>query len=85
MIKLDKYALLIIEKGINLQSGQKLLIRSIVDNADFVRTLSELAWKRGDKDVMVRWVDEKITRQRYLYGDSDIFGIENIKTTILNH
>jgi len=74
--KIDKYATLAVEKGVNIQKNQKLFIRSSVDNADFARTLAELAWKKEAKDVIVQWFDEKITRQRYLYGDSDIFGIE---------
>jgi len=35
-----------------------------------------LAWKKGAKDVIIQWFDEKINRQRYLYGDIDILGIE---------
>ncbi|MCL1935365.1 MAG: aminopeptidase [Defluviitaleaceae bacterium] len=77
MDKLNKYSILALEKGVNIKKSQKLLIRSSVDNADFVRTLTELAWKRGAKDVMVQWFDDKINRKRYLYGDSDIFGIES--------
>ncbi|MCL1935153.1 MAG: aminopeptidase [Defluviitaleaceae bacterium] len=77
MTKIVKYSLLAIEKGINIQKGQKLLIRSSVDNANFVRTLSELAWKKGAKDVIIQWFDEQINRQRYLYGEIDIFGVKN--------
>ena len=74
MTKFEKYAYLAIKKGINLQKGQKLFIRSSVDNTEFVRNLAEIAWKNGAKDVMVQWSDEKLSRLRFLHGDDDILG-----------
>ena len=78
MNKIEKYARLAIEKGMNIQKGQNLLIRASVDNVDFARLLSKVAWKNGVRGVMVQWNDEKLSRERFLYGDIDIFGQENI-------
>ncbi|MCL2611185.1 MAG: aminopeptidase [Defluviitaleaceae bacterium] len=75
MTKQEKYAKLAIQKGVNLQKGQKLLIRSQVDSADFARTLAKMAWEAGAKDVLIHWLDEKADRLRYLSGDDDIFGV----------
>ncbi|MCL1925367.1 MAG: aminopeptidase [Defluviitaleaceae bacterium] len=77
MTKIEKYARLAIEKGVNLQEGQKLLIRSDVESAYFARTLAKIAWEKGAKDVMIRWQDERFDRDRYLGGSDDIFGIDN--------
>jgi len=74
--KIKKYARLAVEKGVNIQQGQKLFITSSVDTVEFTRMIVKVAWERGAKDVIVRWTDEKVSRERFLHGDEDIFGIE---------
>ncbi|MCL1934900.1 MAG: aminopeptidase, partial [Defluviitaleaceae bacterium] len=75
MTNLEKYAFLAVEKGVNLQKNQKLLIRSDVVNSDFVEMIAKISWEKGAKDVMVQWRNEKLSRLRFLNGEDDIFGI----------
>ena len=70
---LRQYARLAVRMGVNLQKGQKLLIRSCVDCAPFVRILNEEAYAAGASDVIVVWSDAAITRERYLSADDKVF------------
>ena len=70
---LREYANLAVRMGVNLQKGQKLVIRAGVDSAPFVRMVTEAAYRVGARDVIVWWGDEGIARQRYLFADSDVF------------
>ena len=70
---LREYARLAVRMGVNLQKGQKLVIRAEVDAAPFVRLLGEEAYAAGAPDVIVHWSDEKTTRQRYLHADDAVF------------
>ena len=70
---LREYARLAVRMGVNLQKGQKLVIRAGVDSAPFVRMITEEAYAVGARDVIVHWSDEKIARERYLHADDDLF------------
>lgn len=70
---LNKYARLIVRKGINLQKNQTLVIRCPIDQAAFARLITEEAYEAGARDVIVRWSDEFITRQHYLNAADEVF------------
>ena len=70
---LREYARLAVRRGVNLQKGQKLVIRAGVDSAPFVRLLTGEAYAVGARDVIVWWSDERIARERYLHADADVF------------
>ncbi|MBR4769308.1 MAG: aminopeptidase, partial [Clostridia bacterium] len=70
---LREYARLGVRTGVNLQKGQKLVIRAGVDSAPFVRLVTEEAYAVGARDVLVYWTDQKIARERYLHADNDLF------------
>ena len=72
-VKLKKYARLLIETGLNLQKGQTLVISAPVDCASFVRLCASAAYDLGCREVVTRWVDDFLTREKYLRGDSAIF------------
>jgi aminopeptidase len=76
MQKLKKYIELIVGVGINLQPGQKLLIRCPVDLAYFARLAMEEAYKRGAEDVLIIWNDEISARINYLMAPDSNFGRE---------
>lgn len=71
--KLNKYAKLLIKKGLNVQKGQPVVIVAPVDCAPFVRLCASAAYDQGCREVVVRWVDDFLTRERYLRGDEPIF------------
>lgn len=69
--KLNKYAKLTIEVGVNLQKGQMLVINSPVDCKEFTRMLVQNAYQAGASDVMVRWNDDIIGKYFYEYASMD--------------
>ena len=70
---LEKYAKLVVNKGVNIQPGQKLMIRSGVDQAFFARVLAQAAWDAGAADVFINYNDEKADRIKFLSAPDDYF------------
>ena len=70
---MNKYAELIVKKGVNLQKGQKLVVTADVECASLVKAIAKEAYKAGAQDVIAHYVDEDITRLRYEHNDVDYF------------
>ncbi len=62
--KLNNYARLIIEKGINA-NDRPLVIRCAVERADFARLLVKYAYEKGCSEVIMEWNDDAINRMYY--------------------
>ncbi len=60
--KLEKYAKLAVEVGVNIQKDQTLVINATLDGQDFVRLVVRKAYEAGAKDVIVNWSDDAVTR-----------------------
>lgn len=73
--KLVKYWKLIINSGLNIHKGQKLLISAPVECAEHVRMAAEEAYDAGAKQVIVQWADDKLTRLDFLRADDSIFDV----------
>lgn len=72
--KLKKYADLIVHVGLNLQPGQRLVIRNAAhEAAPLVRLIAASAYKRGARYVDVQWRDEQLILTRYKYAPRDSF------------
>ena len=72
--KLEKYAELIVKVGLNLQPGQRILIRALsLDVAPLVRKVTACAYQHGSRLVSVQWVDEHLERIRYQFAPHDSF------------
>lgn len=71
--KLDKYAKLCVEVGINIQKNQPLVINAPVEGAEFVRLVAKHAYELGAKQVHVNWNDEVLTRLRYENAPMEVF------------
>jgi aminopeptidase len=63
--KLDKYAELAVKIGVNIQSGQTLVINAPLSSAEFTRKVAHKAYDAGAKLVHVEWHDEELTRIRF--------------------
>lgn len=74
--ELEKYAKLIVTKGVNIQKGQELVITCPVDCAEFARIISKQAYIVGAKEVVILWGDEKSTKITFEHGEDEIF--ENV-------
>lgn len=71
--KLDKYASLAVEVGVNVQPGQTLVVGAPVTAADFVRKIVKRAYEAGAKHVLVDWNDDQITRLQYELAPDEAF------------
>ena len=73
--RLAAYAELMVRVGVNLQPGQKLLIRASIEAAPVVRKAVEIAYKLGSPLVEVIWNDDAVTRARFLHGPPGSFSM----------
>ena len=71
--KLNEYAEVIIQVGVNLQRGQTLVLSCPVECADFGRLIAQEAYEAGAREVVMRWGDDRLTRMKYLQADDEIF------------
>ena len=71
--KLQEYARLLIEVGLNVQKGQDLVISSPVECASFARMCAKAAYAAGCREVVMRWRDDVLTRERYLHAADEVF------------
>ena len=68
---LQKYADVTVHVGLNLRKGQRLMVRALLDDAPFVRKVTESAYKAGARFVDVLWIDERLTRIRFEHADPE--------------
>ncbi len=71
--QLPLYARVLLEKGINLQKGQILVINAPVEASPFASLLAEEAYKGGAAQVVFNWYCNATTRLRYQYETQDKF------------
>jgi aminopeptidase len=72
---LEKYAEVVMRIGLNVQPGQRVWMRAWVENVDFVRVLTEHAYKAGASFVDVLWDDEQSRLIRFENAPKDSFGL----------
>ncbi|EHJ56562.1 hypothetical protein HMPREF9318_00704 [Streptococcus urinalis FB127-CNA-2] len=68
---LEKYADLLIKKGVNIQKGHTLLLTISVEHYDFARLITKKAYESGAAEVVVDYIDDSITKDKLLYADHD--------------
>lgn len=73
--RLDAYAELLVRVGVNVQSGQKLIVRTSTAAVQLTRKVVELAYQAGSPYVEVLWTDDGVTRSRFAHGPDGSFGI----------
>lgn len=71
--KLNEYARLLVEVGLNVQPGQTPCIDSSVDYAPLTRLCVSACYGRGARDVVVEYMDDFTVRERLLRADSAVF------------
>ncbi|MGH4120499.1 aminopeptidase [Clostridium sp.] len=70
---LEKYALLLVKAGINIQKNQILVINAPIECAAFVRIASRIAYIEGARDVVVNWRDELSAKIRFMNAPEEVF------------
>ena len=62
---LAKYADLIIHKGLSVKKDDYVQINADIEIAPLVRLLTKSAYQAGAKEVVIKWVDDDITRLNF--------------------
>lgn len=70
---LRKYAELAVKSGVNIQKGQKLVINTPIECAEFSRLIADIAYEAGAKDVVMNWSDEKFSKIRFMKAPDEVF------------
>ena len=73
--RIDAYADLLLKVGVNLQPGQKLILRTTTAAVDLTRAVVARAYDMGSPYVEVIWSDDGVTRARFMRAPEDSFGI----------
>ncbi|MBR4212093.1 MAG: aminopeptidase [Oscillibacter sp.] len=71
--RLQEYARLLVRVGLDVRREQRLVISAPVECAYFARMCAREAYEAGCKEVVTNWVDDDMTRMKYLYADDTIF------------
>lgn len=71
--KLGKYADVIVQVGLNVQPGQKVMILAHLESADLTREVVARAYRAGARLVDVLWDDEYLTLVRLQNAPPDSF------------
>ncbi|MCZ4148883.1 aminopeptidase, partial [Escherichia coli] len=74
--KLQQYAALAVQVGVNVHQGQTLVVNAPISAAYFVRLIVKEAYNVGAKLVKVNWSDETVTRIHYDLAPDEAFSIE---------
>lgn len=70
---LEKYAELAVKIAVNIQPGQALWISAPIHQPEFVRLVTEQAYKAGAKLVHIEWQDEISTQIKYRLAPDEAF------------
>jgi aminopeptidase len=71
--KIRDYAKMLLICGINLEKDQELIISATTEIDYFCEILTEEAYQIGAKNVEVLYFDDKITKLRYQYANTDTY------------
>lgn len=69
---IQKYAKLVLQKGVNLQKGQPVLINAPLEGANFAKAIVREAYEMGAKDVHVNWSDDELTLLKYKHATKEV-------------
>ena len=72
--RLNRYARLAIEVGVNLQPGQNVMIDGAVEHALLARSIARAAYAAGARHVDVRYVDPYVSQAQVQLGPDETLG-----------
>lgn len=70
---LTNYAILAVEVGMNVQEGQKVIIRAPIESVELVRKVTDHAYKRGASVVTTLYDDDYTILSKYKNGNDSSF------------
>lgn len=68
---LKNYAKLIAKTGVNVKSGQDVIIRAELDQPEFVAYVAEECYRAGARNVRVEWSHQPVSKLHALYQSED--------------
>ena len=71
---LEDYADLAVRVGVNLQPGQRLMVRAPIETAPLVQKIAKCAYKAGSPLVSVLYNDDELSLTRFKYAPKGSFG-----------
>jgi aminopeptidase len=71
---LRSYAQLVVRTGVNLASGQELIVEAQLDHAPLVRAITAEAYEAGARFVDVNYSDPYVRRARAALSPDDVLG-----------
>ncbi len=69
--RIENFAKLAVEFGVNVQKGEDVLITSPVESPELCRFIAKAAYEKGARNVAIDWKDDSITRLTYEYQDQE--------------
>src|SRR5699024_7992062 len=88
---LQKYAKLLVAKGLNVQPNDWVKVTISVDQAPLARLITKEAYDLGAEKVIIKWSDDEITKQHYMHQPEEVltnipkYEIEESEDHVLNH
>lgn len=71
---IEAYATLVVRVGVNVQLGQRLVIRGAVEHAPVARAITAAAYRAGASHVSVDYTDPVLTRAAVDHGPAESLG-----------
>jgi aminopeptidase len=72
--RLEQYARLTVQVGVNVQPGQTLAVNALLEHAPFVRAIAREAYVAGAKYVDVLYTDQHVRRAHIALADDELLG-----------
>src|SRR5699024_3856964 len=68
----ERYADLVLKKGVNIQKNQALVINAPIEGVEFVRLVAKKAYDLGAKNVHINWADDELTFLKYKHASDEV-------------
>lgn len=88
---LEKYAKLLVAKGLNVQPGDWVKMTIAIDQAPLARLITQESYTLGAEKVIVKWSDDETSKQHYIHQSEEVltnipqYQIEESEDHVLNH
>lgn len=63
--RIENFAKLAVEFGVNVREGEDVLINTPVESPELARLITKVAYEKGARSVSIDWRDDTITRLTY--------------------
>lgn len=69
---MESFASLVLEKGVNIQKNQSVMLRAPIEGAEFARLLTKKAYELGAKNVHINWADDTLTHLKFKHAPDEV-------------